>query len=205
MNEYNIEKCNSVESFLSLAKKHGELICTPNGQEYDIVIANDGNNAKRDSFSKNFGFGKFPLHTDTAFWATPARILVMWSPDRSSAPTTMLPWNDILDRFSLSEKKALKDAIFIVKTFESSNYRAITFLSSGEIGYRYDPNIMFPANNHAGKFVEAFNNVISEINLINLYWSGSNALVLNNWNMLHGRSRVNNEHEKRRIFRAYVR
>lgn len=206
MNEYNvIEKCNSVESFISLVHKLGKIIPTSNDHEYDVVIANDGKNAKFGSFSKNFGLNKFPLHTDTAFWATPARLLVMWSPEASSTSTTMLPWKDILDRFTQTEKKALNDAIFVVETFENSNYRAINFNSSGENGYRYDPNIMLPANRQAEIFVEAFNKVISEKNLIDLYWSGSNALVLNNWKMLHGRNQVKNEHEKRKIFRAYVR
>lgn len=206
MNEYNvIENCDSVESFISLVKKLGEIIPTTNGQEYDVIVANDGRNARLGSFSQNFGLNTFPLHTDTAFWAVPARLLVMWSPEISSTSTTMLPWKDILDRFSQTEKNAVNEAVFVVKTFENSNYRAINFISSKKNGYRYDPNIMLPANRQAEKFVEAFNKVISQVNLIDLYWSGSNVLVLNNWKMLHGRSRVDNEHEKRKIYRAYVR
>jgi len=206
MNEYNvIENCDSVESFISLVKKLGEITPTTNGQEYDVIVANDGRNARLGSFSQNFGLNTFPLHTDTAFWAVPARLLVMWSPEISSTSTTMLPWKDILDRFSQTEKNAVNEAVFVVKTFENSNYRAINFISSKKNGYRYDPNIMLPANRQAEKFVEAFNKVISQVNLIDLYWSGSNVLVLNNWKMLHGRSRVDNEHEKRKIYRAYVR
>ena len=206
MNKYNIvEECDSVESFLSLAKSLGEIIPHPNGEVYDVIIANDGVNAKTGSFSQNFGFAEFPLHTDTAFWAIPARFLIMWSPEASTTSTTILSWRDIVDAFSESEKKIINDAIFKVHTYESVNYRGLKFSSPLGNGFRFDPNIMTPANEQGGKFIEIFHEVIRGMNLINFNWSGSNALVLNNWNMLHGRSKVENKHEIRKIFRAYVR
>ncbi|KAF6661474.1 hypothetical protein HFD91_08865 [Enterobacteriaceae bacterium EKM102V] len=206
MNEYEIvENCTSIESFIKLAKSLGEIISHPNGEIYDVVIANDGTNAKTGTFSHKFGFNEFPLHTDTAFWAIPARLLIMWSPVASTTSTTILPWRDILDSFSKSDKKIINEAIFLVRTFESTSYRSVKFTSYGETGYRYDPNIMIPANEQGKKFAELFNKAIQKISLNNFNWSGSNALIINNWKMLHGRNQVNNEQESRTIFRAYVR
>ncbi|CNK68919.1 TauD/TfdA family dioxygenase [Yersinia enterocolitica] len=206
MNGYNsVENCTSVDSFLELARSLGEIICHPNGELYDIVIANDGTNARTGSFSKNFSFKDFPLHTDTAFWAIPARLLVMWSPKASSASTTIVSWNDLLKLFSESEKNILYDAIFTVHTYEHIKYSGVKFVTSGKKGFRYDPNIMHPANKQGEEFVMVYKKAIQEVKLVDFNWSGSNALVLDNWNMLHGRKHVENIHENRRVFRAYVR
>lgn len=206
MNDYYVvENCSSVECFLSLAKNLGEITCHPNGEVYDVVVANNGVNARTGSFSQKFGFDEFPLHTDTAFWAIPARFLVMWSPEVSATSTTILSWRDILDSFSESEKRIINDAIFLVNTFENISYRGVEFSSSGDKGFRYDPNIMTPANKQGELFVGIFHRVIQRMNLINFHWSGSNVLIINNWNMLHGRSQIENKHENRKIFRAYVR
>lgn len=206
MSEYNIvEECNSIQNLLSLAEGLGEVIFHPNGEKYDVVVANDGINAKAGSFSQNFGFDEFPLHTDTAFWAIPARLLVMWSPEASTTSTTMLSWGDILDSFSKIEKKILNDAIFKVHTFENVSYRGVKFSSLTAKGFRYDPNIMIPANEQGKDFVAIFHRTIREMKLIDFHWSGSNALVINNWNMLHGRNQVKNKNESRKIFRIYVR
>lgn len=206
MNEHEIvEDCNSVEDFLIIARSLGEIIRHHNGDLYDVVVANNGLNAKTGTFSQKFGFAAFPLHTDTAFWATPARFLVMWSPKASTTPTTILAWKDILNLLPEKEIKAINNAIFTVNTFENVSYRSIKFDSHGVKGFRYDPNIMLPANEEGKKFEEIFHKTIKSMSFIDVNWSGSNALLLNNWNMLHGRKQVKNKHEVREIFRVYVR
>ncbi|AYH36010.1 MULTISPECIES: TauD/TfdA family dioxygenase [Pectobacterium] len=206
MKEYNrLENCTSLENFLSLARNLGDITYHPNGELYDAVIANDGTDARTGSFSRKFGFQEFPLHTDTAFWAVPARLLVMWSPKASTSPTTILSWSDILDSFSEYEKKYISDAIFTVHTYECIKYSSLKFNFSGRKGFRYDPNIMHPANKQGEEFVRIFNKIVHEMKLTEIHWTGSNALVLDNWNMLHGRKHIENIHEGRLIFRAYVR
>ena len=202
---YSVENCTSVESFLSLVRSLGEIINHPNGELYDVVIANDGTSARIGSFSKNFGYQDFPLHTDTAFWPIPARLLVLWSPKSSATSTTLLSWNDVLGLFTEYEKKIIDDAIFTVHTYENIRYSSIKFVTAGEKGFRYDPNIMLPANKQGEAFVKLYNKAMQRMNLIDFHWSGSNVLIINNWNMLHGRKFVENAHEDRQLFRAYVR
>ena len=206
MKEYSrVGNCTSLESFLSLTRNLGGIIYHPNGELYDAVTANDGTSARAGSFSQKFGFQEFPLHTDTAFWGVPARLLIMWSPKASTTPTTILSWNDILDRFSERDRRYISDAIFTVHTYECIKYSSLNFISAGEKGFRYDPNIMIPANRQGEVFVNLFNEIIRETQLTEFHWSGSNALILDNWNMLHGRRNIENMHEGRIIFRAYVR
>ncbi|WP_272658754.1 TauD/TfdA family dioxygenase [Providencia sp. PROV148] len=201
----NVENCDSLENFLSLVNSLGEVIYHPNGEFYDIVIANDGTSARSGSFSQNFGYHSFPLHTDTAFWSIPAKILVMWSPKANTTPTTLLSWDDLLEKFSVYERKLINDAVFIVHTYEYTKYSSLKFITSNKKGFRYDPNIMTPANKQGKEFVSIYNKIIQQIKLTDFHWSGSNALIIDNWNMLHGRKHVENTHEDRQIFRAYVR
>ncbi|MFL4294132.1 TauD/TfdA family dioxygenase [Enterobacter asburiae] len=206
MQEYcRVEGCTSLEGFLTLARGLGEILHHPNGELYDIVTANDGTGAKRGSFSQRFGFQEFPLHTDTAFWEIPARLLIMWSPKASNTPTTMLSWRNILAFFSECDKKNIQNAIFTVHTYERIKYSGLNFISAGSRGFRYDPNIMVPANGPADEFVKVYNEIINYVKSTEFHWYGSNALVLNNWNMLHGRKGIENMHESRTIFRIYVR
>jgi len=203
---YNsVENCTSLENFLAHARSLGEIIPHPNGELYDVVIANDGTNARNGSFSKNFGFQSFPLHTDTAFWAIPSRLLVMWSPNASSTSTTLLSWSKILEFLSEKEIKILNDSIFTMQTYEIAKYTAIKFIHSGVRGFRYDPNIMYPANKQSEEFVGIYREILRKVNMIDFNWSGSNALVIDNWSMLHGRNHIKDKNESRQIFRAYVR
>lgn len=202
---YEANDCHSVEDFLSLTRSLGEIINHPNGEQYDIVSANNGSSARKGSFSHNFGFNFFPLHTDTAFWDIPARLMVMWSPKVSATSTTLMPWHKIIDSIPNGKREIINDAIFTLYTYEYVKYCSLKLLTSGITGFRYDPNIMNPANKQAEEFVFYYNLFIQETDLDEFKWSGSNALIVDNWNVLHGRKIVENTKENRRIYRAYVR
>ncbi|WP_210526406.1 TauD/TfdA family dioxygenase [Pantoea ananatis] len=202
---YEVKNCSSVEQLLSLARNLGEITHHPNGELYDIICANDGSNARTGSFSHNFGFQSFPLHTDTAFWDIPARFLLMWSPKASAVPTTFIPWTRLLDFIPESKIRVINDAIFTVHTYESVKYCSLKFKFDGRQGFRFDPNIMKPANKHAIEFCKIYNDFFQSEDLNEFSWLGCSALILDNWHVLHGRGHVATPNENRKIFRVYVR
>lgn len=197
--------CTTIECFISIAKSIGQICPHPDGGSYNIVEANDGANARVGTFSSNYGYSNFPLHTDTAFWQTPAKYILLWSEIHNSTPTTILHWDELLSYLSAEEIKNMNDAVFRVHTYEGINYTNLRFWCQDTSGLRFDPNIMQPANHQAFNFIESYRAALEKSTVIEHNWNQYDVLRINNWSCLHGRGVVHKKRENRKLFRIYVR
>jgi alpha-ketoglutarate-dependent taurine dioxygenase len=197
------ENISTEGDLIEIANKFGKIVNHPNGELIGLLKPNDGEKVIKGTFSNIYGFNSFPLHTDTAFWIKPARYLLLNSIYSSSCSTFFISTETILNHFSNTELGQCRGAIFKVKTIHEQYYSSIFFNHNSITGLKYDPSCMFPANSKAKAFVNKFEQIISDIPLEKVKWTGNNAVIIDNWKMLHGRDTALKS-EKRELRRIYI-
>lgn len=196
--------CNS-ESILQIARLIGTPICSPNGELVRCLMPSPQHLGDPKTFTGKHGCGEFPLHTDTAFWARPARFLVLHASGDIRRATTLLSWQTLLERFSLEQIAEFRASVWRVSTRAPQFYATSEFILDGKKGFRYDPNVLFPANNAAKKTDSLLQNLIADASPISISWTSESVLIIDNWRMLHGRGRCPRNEARRELFRVYVR
>lgn len=158
-------------------------ILTLNGEVYQKLIPLDRNEAISRSFSSKYGYESFPLHTDTAFWITPARFVVFFMECISNTATNVLAIQDVKRLIEFSRQY---NPIFTRKTTQGVIYSQPWTESYGG-RFVYDPCYMKPENKAAKYFMDLLDDLSS--NAQRICWSGEKVLILDNWHTLHGREK----------------
>lgn len=182
-----------------IAQDLGIMIPGPSGEYVSVLCPVLNHESRSKSFSYHYGLGKFPLHTDTAFWKVPARYLVMMSDRPSSTDTNVLSSRGVQEVLG---SKLARRAIFSIRTIRSNHYGTV-LLENARSGIRYDPCYMKPANKSAEELVELLDSITTK-HLHAIRWTGVNALIIDNWRSMHGRGSVDEEDLGRRLTRIYV-
>ena len=194
----------SVDALIDLASSIGSIISLPDGRLFSILEPNDGHGAVAGTFSKKYAFSSFPFHTDTAYWARPARYIVMGAMSESSCKTLMLNMRLAVQELGSKAMLAAKMSIFTIKTIEGHKYTS-GFIKEGELeGFRFDPNIMSPKNPEANEFHTLISDYIATAEATSISWTGANAVIIDNWNTVHAREKVEEHQLDRRLIRIYV-
>jgi alpha-ketoglutarate-dependent taurine dioxygenase len=188
---------------LSLANSLGTVIGHPNGCQVFTLKPKNGLSSTKGTFSHKNGFNKFPLHTDTAFFVNPIRYMLLSSNKPSATTTTLLHIKSLFEKLNEHEKKIASNAIFKVKTNETSFYTALLFKEHESKAIKYDPTCMFPANNSAKQIQTKFTELFKQIEVKHISWNEPKTVVIDNWKILHGRSEVNPD-ENRELKRIYI-
>lgn len=193
---------NQDEILLEIASKIGNIMLHPNKKRIDYLTPKDKSKAIKNTFSHKYGFERFPFHTDTAFWNTPCRYVLMSSENISSTETLVLTLEE-LNNLSTEEINVLEKSIFVVNTNLSSFYCTIINRINGISFIRFDTNTMKPMNSSAKKAILIFEDIINKSKIHKIKWDNHKILLLNNWKVLHSRSSVNYD-EKRILKRIYI-
>ena len=190
-------------ALLEFAKKFGAVVPDDNGVIVQDVLARDIKNGSRGSFSYTCGYGEFPYHTDTAFWALPARYLILRVEEESDCQTHYALYHDIFSLSDIDLDEYIKRACFILKTFNGQRFVPFMFSSGSEFGYRYDPNTLIPYNDEAKLLVAKFNELLELQKPKSISWSGDNFAIIDNWKGVHSRGTAIND-RNRVLNRIYV-
>jgi alpha-ketoglutarate-dependent taurine dioxygenase len=161
--------------------------------------------ARQNQYSGHYGLESFPLHTDLAHWAVPPRyFLLRCLVGADDVFTRLLSWTYISD---LLGKATLRKAVFRARHhyyWRSGLVRALSSYGVEEI-FRWDPVFLEPLNKGAQALKEVMldrTHLRSTIE-IRLAKSGE-AILIDNWRMLHGRSAVPARSTDRHIERIYL-
>lgn len=198
-----IENIHSNSELLSIATSLGHISPHPNGEKIASISPKPKSQSIAGTLSNRFGFGTFPMHTDTAFWPKPARYVLLSSTEPSNTKTLIFHIDNIWNQLSKYDTSLAKRAIFIVKTIHGQHYTSLEFKENGQMGFRYDPCTMFPCNTSAKKFQIIFENIIESIQPVEIDWSGNKALIFDNWCTLHART-SSKKNEMRILKRIYI-
>lgn len=197
-----VEGVESEEHLIEIARSVGKVLPNPNGSVISKVRANNGDYARQGTFSHSYGLSPLPLHTDTAFNSLPVRYLIFGMLKPSEASTRHINIDHVLEGSSKNLLKLARESIYLLETFEQANYTSAIFSNNATTGFRYDSNIMTPANKSAKQFDLELAEAIENIGSKEVCWSGNKALILDNWKCLHGRSKV--VECDREILRVYL-
>lgn len=198
-----INNISTSEDLLEISEKLGKIIPHSNGKKIDALMPKNGINSIKNTFSNKFGYGSFPLHTDTAFWAKPTRYVALFSPKVSLCNTFIIHNKNIIKLMNEKDIDNAKKSIFLVKTINSQHYSSAIFNKNMIEGLRYDTNCMSPKNTSARLFQEKFNKILAGIQPIEIEWTGTNAIIFDNWKTLHGRASAIDEKD-RILNRIYI-
>jgi hypothetical protein len=195
---------SSQTSLLELANSIGTPVTSPSGDIVKTIKVTSAARARPGTLSAQNGQGEFPLHTDTAFWPVPARYLVLRALGDTRRCTTVRSFAELFRGhdalLSLAEK-----SVWLARTHLTSFYCSMLFRHRNEAAWRYDANCMLPVNLAAKQLERALRLMMSCDSGNPIAWSGSDAVVISNWNVLHGRGPSPQDEGERILERIYVR
>lgn len=138
--------------------------------------------ARRNTLSFKHGTAPFPLHTEAAYWSAPPRYLLLLcvNPGRGNRPTLLLRPFDYLDS---GTRDLLSDEPWVVTKIRHPFICSI--IDNRLEMFRYDPECMRPYIRKS-ESVEVLGRLIGAEQQ-NVHWVRDRLLVIDNWQMMHGR------------------
>lgn len=194
---------SSVNALLKIATQLGRPIPSPSGELIKNIRPVSSIDAIPGTFSSRYGRGAFPFHTDTAFWTIPARYVLLRQEGDCRRETRIMTI-DSLFRESSKVAAALQQSTWIVKTPGSARYCSMQFHHNRRRGIRYDPACMIPANPSARLVDTEMRRYTSTAPFDCAFWRPCQALLLDNWRVLHSRGPSPKNEGPRVIQRIYV-
>lgn len=181
-----LQGVRSTSELLDLARTLGRPIPSPTGELVKELAPIEGREARKGTFSAKYARGCIPLHTDTAFWPLPSKYLLFRSRGDLRRPTTILTFAHLFqnnpDLCSLAER-----SVWMTRTSASAMYCSMKFCSRGQTGWRYDPHSMRPVNQSAIEVRARIGRLLVYACPECICWTPELALIISNWDALHGR------------------
>lgn len=186
---------------LSLARSIGCVLNVPNMPLVQTLTPKSIQSTTKNTYSGNYGLDEFPLHTDLAHWYLPPRFFILRciKPD-PKVFTVFLSKDKVLKGLSSS---ILKRAIFKPRRKLKDKQILLRILQNNI--FRWDEKFITPQNDEAHKVVSHINKLRRSKDIFQFCFNVSGqALLIDNWKILHGRSKVDEVCSKREIERVYL-
>jgi hypothetical protein len=187
----------------SIADLLGDSVAGRAGQKIESLTPTQQARAHAKSLSVVHGLGSFPMHTDGAHRLQPPRfvVLVCASPGTSPVPTTLLRFRDL--QVNASERARFEAEPFLVLNGRRSFYS--TICSRFRPFIRLDEGCMVPQGAESEATIKLIAHRAREVGFTAVHWRTGDVLVIDNWNVLHGRGLGASETSPdRKIFRMSV-
>ena len=183
----------------------GAVVRLPGVVEVQVLTPRHTNQTPPNTYSGNFGLQAFPLHTDLAHWFLPPRFFALRCVIGSKQVSTSLV--DVKDLTSEVGRQNLTRALVRPRRPLKRSRPLLRLLSSRADGselFRWDSLFVAPATNESQCICEAVMDKLASIEPKEVWLENpGDTLIIDNWRMLHGRSKVSTEDENRRVERAY--
>jgi len=177
--------CTLNEAPKAAARLLGQPLNGRAGQTVEILAPQEPWAAKPKSLSVVHGLGSFPMHTDCAHYMQPPRfvVLVCASPGTSPVPTTLIRFRDL--PFKPLELERLEVSPFLIRNGRRSFYSTICSRSRPFV--RYDAGCMVPQGGDGEEVARLVAQRTKEVGPALVSWRTGDVLLIDNWNVLHGR------------------
>ena len=200
-----VEGIAGPDALLRLARSLGSPVRLPDGTYCRSLAPRSRGEAPRRTFSKIHGRGVFPLHTDTAFWPTPARFVLLAHDGDGRRQTTLCSFDRFLADLGPHMMVHVSGSVWRVPRNAGGFYCSMRFRVGNRVGWRYDPHNMIPVNRAARSVSDALRERAQAGARHQHDWGTNTALVVRNWSCLHGRASEPPDEGPRTIHRIYVR
>lgn len=192
-----IDGISSEEDFYKLCRILGSEI-----SQIENLEVKSKNDAKRFSQSRIYGKGEFPFHTDYAWESKPARFIALRAVSGDFSRNTYYKSFDAI-------LKGLPDnvtssAIFKCELPSQNYYLSLRFKHLGKYGFRYDRNILKPANSHAKMVADLLEKANADLGGDYIEWKKDRVAIIDNWSMLHARGGSLSSNQNRKIQRINI-
>jgi alpha-ketoglutarate-dependent taurine dioxygenase len=183
----------------------GAGIHTPGLAAIQILVPKQRSESPPNIYSGNYGLDEFPLHTDLAHWFLPPRYLML---------RCIATGNDVATR--LLDRRVIIDAVgeSALRTTLVQPRRPIELRRpllnlldrhAEEQVFRWDQLFLVPATKSSGETYQKVATQLARHPAKSFFLRDpGDTLIIDNWRMLHGRSRVASENMGRRVERAYM-
>jgi hypothetical protein len=189
-----------------VAQSLGDLLRLGDGEPVHQIVIKKVSDASPNTYSGIYGDAEFPFHTDLAHWVHPPRFLLLRCLRGFEEVPTLL-----IDAFQLVNQAGtglLTRAL--VKPRRPINLRLPLLRIFRTIGddaalFRWDEVFLQPCGTAGSKGVQAVRENIAATRPITVKLARrGDTLLVDNWRMLHARSRIPPGCETRCIERAYL-
>ena len=156
-------------------------------------------------YSGVFGLNEFPLHTDLAHWMRPPRYFVLRCQNGSQAVTTRLLASSTLA--SVLGARTLGRALVRPRRRGPNTALCLlplVFFSDGVYAFRWDSLFLVPMNEAAHQVAKLMRTQAWHLSEALTLAESGDTLIVDNWRVLHGRSKVPLADIDRRLERVYL-
>ena len=199
-----IQVARNDQTLLELATMYGRPIPAKDGRLISELRPTLPSKAAPNTFASVHGTKAYPLHTDTAFWPTPARYIILSATGDLRRSTTLCRWEALLQSFLIAELRCIESSIWTVTVTRQPFLCTLRFNSHDDVGYRFDPLAMSPINWAAQDARQILEDHLAKVEPITFNWADHAVLVLDNWKVLHGRGAAPEREGERVVSRIYI-
>lgn len=156
--------------------------------------------ARAHSLSVKHGLGSLPLHTDTAHWLTPARYLGLLRTDSSTACVATYLWDAEGLPCNVSAAISDENEVFFVRNGAQSFYATIISPTRGFV--RLDAGCMISRTARGRAILDQYADPAAVSGVETVYLKRGEALIIDNWRVLHGRGSAAGDGTNRLLVRG---
>jgi len=148
--------------------------------------------------------GKFPFHTDTAYWPVPARYVLFHclAPGAGDRPTLIIDPRDW--HLTDMDRRALCNEVWRTTTSQSFLCTIATRRADG-LCIRFDDACVTPMTREAFRVRDLVRALIRDSTIIPIQWRAGDLLVIDNLRLLHARGEARVADPDRVLARILVR
>ena len=200
-----LENYQSDRTTEQVAVSLGRILQMPDLQTTQTLRPRQNEDSAANSYSGNFGLGRFPLHSDLAHWYLPPHYLML----RCIYPatgvyTSVMSTSVAIETLSPS---VARRALFRPRKQIGGRLPLLRFLQSNQRQslLRWDQLFLVPANSEAEEVSMSVKKANRRSDYAKIYLNHpGDILIVDNWMMLHGRGEVPQEQLQRKIERIYL-
>lgn len=194
------------KSCAEIACNLGHVLSLGDGEPVHRLVVKSTSEAPPNTYGGIYGENQFPLHTDLAHWEIPPRFLLLRCLKGFKEVHTLLVdsrqvlehlGREFLGRALVKPRRPINHKIRLLRIFQS-------FAEQRDL-FRWDEVFLKPSGTTGREAMSAVKNLLQILSpSVVLLLNPGDTLVVDNWRMLHGRSRVPRGCEPRCIERAYL-
>jgi len=186
---------------MEIAKRLGSPAVIPDVSPVQELVPRAADQSSSSSYGGMYGLGEFPLHTDMAHWFVPPHyFLLRCVQPAADVKTIVLHSRDL---FAGEDEVTLRRALFRPRRRLDSRLSSLRLYEGGR--GRWDPAFIVPITKSAADLSERiFRRIEAAQTEALTYEDPSDAIIFDNWSVLHGRTKVPPDCIHRKIERVYL-
>jgi hypothetical protein len=158
-------------------------------------------------YSGNYGYGRFPLHTDLAHWCIPPRYLALRCiTGTADVATHLIDGNELVAAIGETQLRCTLVQPRRPLAYNRPLLRLYDQRDQDSSFLRWDNLFISPATAKSAITCAAITDYLNMAKPVEIVLQNpGDTLVIDNWRILHGRSPVSSGSKNRQIDRAYIR